>query len=164
MTTARRLTARGRVQGVFYRDWTVETAAALGLAGWVRNLPDGTVEGPQAAVDRMIAAMHDGPPRAAPRCASFRPNLRKARRPRPPRPGTKRSWGKTPRHGRNEQRGREPPFLFQAGNTETQAPSRPQNERGMGPNFSDPNHNPATLSAHRPTRKRLSGLQQESDR
>lgn len=66
MTTARRLTARGRVQGVFYRDWTVETAAALGLAGWVRNLPDGTVEGPQAAVDRMIAAMHDGPPRAAP--------------------------------------------------------------------------------------------------
>lgn len=70
MTTARRLIARGRVQGVFYRDWTVETAAALGLAGWVRNLPDGTVkahvEGPQAAVDRMIAAMHDGPARAAP--------------------------------------------------------------------------------------------------
>jgi len=70
MQVARHLILHGRVQGVFYRDWTVETAAALGLAGWVRNLPDGTVEahveGPQAAVDQMIAAMHDGPPRAAP--------------------------------------------------------------------------------------------------
>lgn len=58
------------MQGVFYRDWTVETARSLGLAGWVRNLSDGTVEahleGERDAIERMIAAMHDGPPRAAP--------------------------------------------------------------------------------------------------
>ena len=65
---ARRLVIHGRVQGVFYRDWTVATARDLGLAGWVRNLPDGTVEahleGDRPAVDRMEAAMHDGPARA----------------------------------------------------------------------------------------------------
>lgn len=64
----RRLTVHGRVQGVFYRDWTVETARSLGIAGWVRNRPDGTVEahleGNPAAVERLVAAMHDGPPRA----------------------------------------------------------------------------------------------------
>ncbi|MDG6078608.1 acylphosphatase [Erythrobacter litoralis] len=67
-TTARHLILHGRVQGVFYRDWTVDTARSLGLAGWVRNRPDGTVEaqleGASDAVERMIAAMHDGPPRA----------------------------------------------------------------------------------------------------
>ena len=65
---ARHLVVHGKVQGVFYRDWTVATARALGLAGWVRNLADGTVEahlqGPAEAVERMIAQMHDGPPRA----------------------------------------------------------------------------------------------------
>ncbi len=65
---ARRLVIHGVVQGVFYRDWTVETARELGLAGWVRNLPDGTVEahleGERPVVDRMIAALHEGPPRA----------------------------------------------------------------------------------------------------
>ncbi len=63
-----RLILHGKVQGVFYRDWTVSTARGLGLTGWVRNLPDDTVEawleGETAAIDRMIAAMHDGPPRA----------------------------------------------------------------------------------------------------
>ncbi|MXP09101.1 acylphosphatase [Pseudoblastomonas halimionae] len=66
--TARHLIIYGRVQGVFYRDWTVETARSLGVCGWVRNLPDGTVEaqveGEREAVERMIAAMEDGPPRA----------------------------------------------------------------------------------------------------
>ena len=63
-----RLILHGKVQGVFYRDWTVSTARGLGLTGWVRNLPDDTVEawleGDGAAIDRMIAAMQDGPPRA----------------------------------------------------------------------------------------------------
>jgi acylphosphatase len=68
--TSRHLIIHGRVQGVFYRDWTAETARSLGVAGWVRNLPDGTVEahleGDASAIAEMIAAMHDGPPRAAP--------------------------------------------------------------------------------------------------
>ncbi len=58
----------GRVQGVWYRGWTVETARALGLSGWVRNRADGSVEalfaGPEGAVDRMLAACQDGPPSA----------------------------------------------------------------------------------------------------
>lgn len=68
--TARHCIVHGRVQGVFYRDWTVAAARELGLAGWVRNLPDGTVEaqleGDDEPIARMIAAMHKGPPRAAP--------------------------------------------------------------------------------------------------
>ncbi|MEE4199522.1 acylphosphatase [Erythrobacter sp.] len=68
--TATHLIIHGKVQGVFYRDWTVATARCLGLAGWVRNLADGTVEahleGERHAIERMIAAMRDGPPRAAP--------------------------------------------------------------------------------------------------
>ena len=64
-----RLIVHGRVQMVWYRDWTVETARGLDLSGWVRNLPDGTVEaqlqGEASAVARMIEAMHDGPPKAS---------------------------------------------------------------------------------------------------
>ena len=66
--TARHLVVHGRVQGVFFRDWTVETARSLGVSGWVRNRSDGTVEaqleGEDEAVQRMVAAMHGGPPRA----------------------------------------------------------------------------------------------------
>jgi acylphosphatase len=59
---------RGRVQGVWYRGWTVEEAARRGLRGWVRNRRDGSVEavlcGPAAAVDDMIEVMWSGPPAA----------------------------------------------------------------------------------------------------
>ncbi|CAM5614370.1 acylphosphatase [Sphingobium scionense] len=61
-----RLMIHGRVQGVFYRNWTVQTARSLGLTGWVRNRMDGSVEalvqGEADAVDRFIALAQDGPP------------------------------------------------------------------------------------------------------
>lgn len=65
---ARRLVIRGRVQGVGYRHATVEAARAIGVAGWVRNRPDGTVEafaqGARADVDRFVAWCRHGPPLA----------------------------------------------------------------------------------------------------
>ncbi|MFL0357034.1 acylphosphatase [Erythrobacter sp. GH1-10] len=68
--TATHCIIHGKVQSVFYRDWTVATARSLGIAGWVRNLPDGTVEaqleGERETIARMIEAMRGGPPRAAP--------------------------------------------------------------------------------------------------
>jgi len=64
----RRLTIHGRVQGVFYRGWSVAAARSLGLNGWVRNRRDGSVEmliaGEAAQVEEMIARCHDGPPAA----------------------------------------------------------------------------------------------------
>lgn len=58
----------GRVQGVAYRHSTRSEARALGLAGWVRNLPDGDVEavfqGPADDVDRMLSWCRKGPPLA----------------------------------------------------------------------------------------------------
>jgi acylphosphatase len=61
----RRILVHGRVQGVFYRGWTVDAARRLGLRGWVRNRRDGTVEilvaGPQDAVRRMIELCRTGP-------------------------------------------------------------------------------------------------------
>ena len=66
--TPTHLIIHGRVQGVFYRDWTVSTAHQLGVSGWVRNLRDGTVEahleGAAEAVEAMIDKMHEGPPAA----------------------------------------------------------------------------------------------------
>jgi acylphosphatase len=59
---------RGRVQGVWFRGWACEEAIRRGLAGWVRNRRDGSVEallvGPPAAVEAMIAACHQGPSHA----------------------------------------------------------------------------------------------------
>ncbi len=58
----------GRVQGVWCRGWTVDQAKSLGLAGWVRNRPDGTVEalfhGPTPAVADMLTRCQSGPPLA----------------------------------------------------------------------------------------------------
>jgi acylphosphatase len=55
----------GRVQGVYYRAWTYDTAASLGLDGWVKNASDGSVEavfsGPPAAVEEMVRRCKDGP-------------------------------------------------------------------------------------------------------
>lgn len=60
-----RVIISGRVQGVFYRDWTVRNASQLNLDGWVRNRSEGTVEalfvGPEAAVDKMIKSCYQGP-------------------------------------------------------------------------------------------------------
>lgn len=59
------LRIHGRVQGVCYRAWAVAEAKKRGLAGWVRNRRDGTVEalivGPEAEVTGMIAACEAGP-------------------------------------------------------------------------------------------------------
>jgi acylphosphatase len=67
-TTTLRLHILGRVQGVGYRWWAAQTARALGLTGWVRNLTDGSVEalahGPKDAVDRFVGECHAGPPSA----------------------------------------------------------------------------------------------------
>ncbi len=58
----------GRVQGVFYRAWTVQEAQARGLTGWVRNRSDGSVEalfcGSPELVDDMLAMCRHGPPKA----------------------------------------------------------------------------------------------------
>ncbi|WP_187336126.1 acylphosphatase [Novosphingopyxis iocasae] len=68
MTTACRLTVHGRVQGVWYRNWTVQAARDLALTGWVRNRKDGTVEihaeGDADAIDRLIELAAAGPPAA----------------------------------------------------------------------------------------------------
>ncbi len=58
----------GLVQGVFFRDECRKLAAAAGVTGWVRNRPDGRVEawfeGAPAAVAKMVAWCHQGPPHA----------------------------------------------------------------------------------------------------
>lgn len=65
----RRVTARGRVQGVFFRDSARERAEAHGVTGWVRNRRDGAVEavleGPREAVERVIRFFNIGPPQAS---------------------------------------------------------------------------------------------------
>ncbi|KAJ8480508.1 hypothetical protein OPV22_024235 [Ensete ventricosum] len=68
-TKTLRVVVKGRVQGVFFRDWTVQTARELGLKGWVRNRRDGSVEalfsGDPAAVDEMVERRcRVGPPAA----------------------------------------------------------------------------------------------------
>ena len=61
----RKVTIRGRVQGVGYRYWLEQQARARGLEGWVRNRRDGSVEalfaGPPDVVSGMIASCRRGP-------------------------------------------------------------------------------------------------------
>ena len=63
-----RVRIEGRVQGVWYRSWTVDQATARGLTGWVRNRRDGSVEalfrGPEHAVHDMVWVCGKGPPAA----------------------------------------------------------------------------------------------------
>ena len=61
----RRVVVHGRVQGVFFRDSTRQRAQSEGIAGWVANQPDGTVEavleGDADAVERLVRFMREGP-------------------------------------------------------------------------------------------------------
>jgi acylphosphatase len=63
-----RVIISGRVQGVFFRAYTRETALALKLTGWVRNLHDGSVEavfeGEDTNVQTMLEWCKKGPPHA----------------------------------------------------------------------------------------------------
>jgi acylphosphatase len=65
---AKHARVRGTVQGVAFRWYTRERARELGLAGWVKNLPDGSVEvwaeGPATAVDDLLRWLERGPPAA----------------------------------------------------------------------------------------------------
>jgi acylphosphatase len=65
---AKHVRVMGRVQGVFYRAWAQSQARELGVSGWIRNCPDGTVEahlgGEQESVARMIERMRRGPANA----------------------------------------------------------------------------------------------------
>lgn len=62
------VTVEGRVQDVGFRAWTVRTARQLSLDGWVRNMPDGSVEallsGTPDAIDEMLVLLEVGPPAA----------------------------------------------------------------------------------------------------
>lgn len=64
----RRVTVRGRVQGVFFRDSLRRLADSRGVAGSASNREDGSVEvvleGPAGAVEELVAWCSDGPDRA----------------------------------------------------------------------------------------------------
>lgn len=68
MRTAVEVRVSGRVQGVAFRWHAEREAQRLGVTGWVRNEPDGSVaghfEGEAADVDAMVAWCQDGPPSA----------------------------------------------------------------------------------------------------
>ncbi len=59
----------GQVQGVGYRWFARETALALGVTGWARNMPDGTVVleivAPESVVAKFVAELRVGPPGAS---------------------------------------------------------------------------------------------------
>jgi len=59
------LVVRGRVQGVGFRYFVLQRADSMGIAGWVRNRPDGAVEveaeGSRPELERLVAAVSRGP-------------------------------------------------------------------------------------------------------
>jgi acylphosphatase len=61
----RRIIVHGRVQGVFFRDTARRMAQSRGVAGWVRNTPEGTVEavleGEPDAVEELVRWCREGP-------------------------------------------------------------------------------------------------------
>ena len=67
----------GRVQGVWFRDSTRREASALGITGYARNMPDGSVEvlacGNPAALDSLAAWLEQGPPMARVDSVSAKP-------------------------------------------------------------------------------------------
>ena len=69
MDVRRRVVVGGRVQGVGYRESCRRQAERLGLAGWVRNRADGSVEavfeGPAESVDAAVSWCREGPRWAA---------------------------------------------------------------------------------------------------
>ncbi len=68
MIVRRRVVAHGRVQGVWFRETARRRAESLGVRGWVRNNPDGTVEaeleGDAEDVAVLVAWFEHGPPDA----------------------------------------------------------------------------------------------------
>jgi acylphosphatase len=68
VTRAVEVHVTGRVQGVSFRWYAAREAVRLGVAGWVRNEPDGSVaahlEGPDVAVEQMVDWCRHGPPAA----------------------------------------------------------------------------------------------------
>ena len=66
--SAKNLRLYGTVQGIGFRDWMVGQAQHLGVAGWVRNRRDGSVEalveGEPAVVEELLRACRLGPPGA----------------------------------------------------------------------------------------------------
>lgn len=63
---ARTIRIAGKVQGVWFRDWAIQAANAIGVAGWVRNRADGSVEvyaaGELHLVERLIDRLREGSP------------------------------------------------------------------------------------------------------
>ena len=72
-----RLVARilGRVQGVGFRYYVTHLARQLGITGWVRNEPDGSVlviaEGPRKTLEELLEHLHKGPPAARVRHVAY---------------------------------------------------------------------------------------------
>ncbi len=64
-----RVLVRGRVQGVYFRDFTCRKAAEYDLSGYVKNLPDGRTvevyaEGEKAQLEKLVSHLKAGPPGA----------------------------------------------------------------------------------------------------